>query len=81
ERALELIREKENRNTPQRVLGPHPESEEPVEVWSGRYGPYVKHDGTNASLQDDQSIDALTMDEALDLLAEKGDEATKKVRG
>ena len=68
ERALELIREKANRNKPQRVLGPHPESEEPVEVWSGRYGPYVKHDGTNASLKDDQSI-------------EKGDEATQKVRG
>jgi len=81
ERALELIRGKEDRNKPQRVLGPHPESEEPVEVWSGRYGPYVKHDGTNASLKDDQSIDALTMDEALDLLAEKGDEATQKVRG
>ncbi|PSQ85353.1 MAG: type I DNA topoisomerase [Bacteroidetes bacterium QS_3_64_15] len=81
ERALELIQRKEARNEPDRVLGPHPESDEPVEVWNGRYGPYVKHDGTNASLKDDQSIDALTMDEALDLLAEKGDEATQKVRG
>ncbi|MFB6273094.1 MAG: type I DNA topoisomerase [Salinibacter sp.] len=81
ERALELIQEEENQNQPQRVLGPHPESEEPVEVWSGRYGPYVKHDDTNASLEDDQSIDGLTMEEALDLLAEKGDEATQKVRG
>jgi DNA topoisomerase-1 len=81
DRALELIRRKENRNQPDRVLGPHPGSDEPVEVWNGRYGPYVKHDGTNASLQDDQSIDSLTMDEALDLLAEKGDEATQKVRG
>ncbi len=80
ERALELIRRKESRNEPDRVLGPHPGTDEPVEVWNGRYGPYVKHDGTNASLKDDQSIDALTMDEALDLLAEKGDEATKKVR-
>ncbi len=81
ERAVELIQRKESRNEPDRVLGPHPESEEPVEVWNGRYGPYVKHDGTNASLKDDQSIDALTMDEALDLLVEKGDEATEKVRG
>ena len=80
DRAMELIREKENRNKPQRVVGNHPESGEPIEVWKGRYGPYVKHDGTNASLKDDQSIDALTMDEALDLLFEKGDEATKKVR-
>jgi len=80
DRALELIREKENRNKPQRVVGSHPESGEPIEVWKGRYGPYVKHDGTNASLKDDQSIDALTMEEALDLLAEKGDKATKKAR-
>jgi len=36
--------------------------------------------GTNASLKDDQSIDDVTMDEALDLLAEKGDEATQEVR-
>lgn len=79
-RALELIHEKESRNKPQRVLGDHPESNDPVEVWSGRYGPYVKHDGTNASLKDDQSMDDLTMDDALDLLAEKGDEATKKIR-
>ncbi len=81
DRALELIREKENRNKPQRVLGPHPESGEPIEVWKGRYGPYVKHDGTNASLKDDQSIDALTMEEALDLLFDKDDKATKKARG
>ena len=80
ERAVELIRRKESRNEPDRVLGPHPGTDEPVEVWNGRYGPYVKHDGTNASLKDDQSIDAVTMDEALDLLAEKGDEATQKVR-
>ncbi len=80
ERALELIREKEDRNKPERVVGAHPESGEPIEVWNGRYGPYVKHDGTNASLKDDQSIDALTMEEALDLLAEKGDEATQKAR-
>ncbi|WP_263786855.1 type I DNA topoisomerase [Salinibacter grassmerensis] len=80
ERALELIRRKESRNEPDRVLGPHPESDEPVEVWNGRYGPYVKHDGTNASLKDDQSIDDVTMDDALDLLVEKGDAATQKVR-
>jgi DNA topoisomerase-1 len=80
ERALELIRQKEDRNKPERVVGQHPESGEPVEVWKGRYGPYVKHDGTNASLKDDQSIDALTMEEALDLLFEKGDKATKKAR-
>ena len=78
ERAMELIRQKEERNKPQRVLGTHPETGEPIEVWNGRYGPYVKHDGTNASLKDGQSIDALTQDEALDLLAEKEGKSKKK---
>jgi DNA topoisomerase-1 len=81
DRALDLLREKADRNKPDRVLGDHPKSGEPIEVWTGRYGPYVKHDGTNASLKDDQSIDDLTMDEALDLLADKGDPATQEVRG
>jgi DNA topoisomerase-1 len=78
ERALELIRQKEDRNKPQRVLGKHPETDKPIEVWHGRYGPYVKHDGTNASLKDDQSIDALTREEALELLAEKEGGGKKK---
>jgi DNA topoisomerase-1 len=71
ERALNLIEKKESRNKPQRVLGKHPESGKTIEVWNGRYGPYVKHDGTNASLKDDQSIDALTREEAVALINEK----------
>ena len=71
DRALELISEKESRNQPARTLGTHPETDKPVEVWKGRYGPYVKHSGTNASLNDDQSVESVTLDEALELLAEK----------
>jgi len=78
ERALELIRQKEERNKPQRTLGSHPETDEVIEVWNGRYGPYVKHDGTNASLKDGQSIDAITKEEALELLAEKEGKKGKK---
>ncbi|WP_022835723.1 type I DNA topoisomerase [Salisaeta longa] len=71
ERALELIEKKEAKNRPQRVLGSHPESGKDVELWNGRYGPYVKHNGTNASLKDGQTIDELTMDEAIELLNER----------
>ena len=70
-RALKLIEKKESRNKPDRVLGKHPESGKTIEVWNGRYGPYVKHDGTNASLKDNQSIDALTREEAVELINEK----------
>lgn len=71
DRALELLSEKESKTKPMRVLGQHPETGEPVEVWEGRYGPYVKHQKTNASLQKDQAPESITMDEALALLAAK----------
>ena len=71
DRAVELIDRRRSRNQPDRTLGEHPETGKPVEVWTGRYGPYIKHDGTNASLNDDQSVDSVTMEEALELLAEK----------
>ena len=87
ERALELITKKENKNKPLKVLGEHPDTGEPIEVRDGRYGLYVKHQKTNASLQQGQTVDDLTMAEALDLLAERekatgktssGKKATKK---
>jgi hypothetical protein len=52
-----------------RVLGPHPDDNKPVELHAGRYGPYVKHDSVNATLSDKGRVDALTLDEALLLLA------------
>jgi DNA topoisomerase-1 len=71
DRAVELIEEKRAKNKPQRVLGNHPKTGEEIQVWKGRYGPYVKHKKTNASLQDEQSIESITLDEALELLEEK----------
>jgi DNA topoisomerase-3 len=56
---------------PLRVLGKHPEDGQPVEVHAGRYGPYVKHGSTNATLPDRDRIAAVTLDEALALLAAK----------
>ncbi len=77
-RALELIAEKEAKSKPLRTIGQHPESGEPVEVWSGRYGPYVKHQRLNATLKKGQTPETVTMDEALQLLAER---AAKKGKG
>ena len=54
-----------------RVLGSHPKDKQPVELHAGRYGPYVKHGGVNATLPDRDRIDALTLDEAVALLAAK----------
>ncbi len=77
ERALELITKKENKNKPLKVLGEHPDTGEPVEVRDGRYGLYVKHQKTNASLQQGQTVEDLTLGQALDLLAER-EKATGK---
>ena len=72
DRALELLKKKKSgRREPERTLGEHPETGEPVTVWDGRYGPYVRHDGTNASLVDDQTIENVTMEEAVQLISEK----------
>jgi Topoisomerase C-terminal repeat len=58
-----------------RVLGAHPKDRGPVELHSGRYGPYVKHGTVNATLPDSDKADSLTLDEALLLLAAKSGKA------
>jgi DNA topoisomerase-3 len=58
-----------------RVLGKHPADGKPVELFAGRYGPYVKHGDVNATVRDRDKVDALTLDEALALLAEKSGKA------
>ena len=64
-----------------RQLGPHPDDQQPIGVYSGRYGAYVKHGKVNATLPTDTEIDALTIEEAIELLAArvaKTGGATKK---
>jgi DNA topoisomerase-1 len=52
-------------------LGPHPEDGQPVRVLSGRFGPYVKHGSTNANVPKGADPAALTLEEAVKLLAER----------
>src|SRR6516164_10152795 len=53
---------------PGRSLGEHPDKGGPVVVKSGRYGPYVSHDGVNASLPTDKTPETITLVEAVSLL-------------
>jgi DNA topoisomerase-3 len=57
---------------PLRTLGKHPADGAPVELYSGRYGPYVKHGGINATVPERDKLEALTLDDAITLLAAKG---------
>ncbi len=50
-------------------LGPHPEDGELVQILDGRYGPYVKHGKTNASLPKDLAPEQLDMAGAVELIA------------
>ncbi|MGB7260266.1 MAG: type I DNA topoisomerase [Pseudolabrys sp.] len=53
---------------PGKSLGDHPDKGGPVVVKNGRYGPYVSHNGINATLPSDKTPDTVTMDEAVVLL-------------
>ncbi|MDZ7710315.1 MAG: type I DNA topoisomerase [Roseovarius sp.] len=63
---------------PLRELGEHPEEGGPVQVFDGRYGPYVKWGKVNATLPKDHSPEEITLDQATALIAEK---AAKKGGG
>ncbi|MGA0199272.1 MAG: topoisomerase C-terminal repeat-containing protein, partial [Prochlorotrichaceae cyanobacterium] len=88
ERALQLLAEpKRGRGggrtkTPLKELGLHPEDQEPVNVYQGPYGIYVKHGKVNAGLPEGETIETLTLAIALTLLsaktAAKGNKSTAK---
>ena len=63
-----------------RSLGEHPEAGGSVTVRAGRYGPYVNHAKINATLPKDVDPDALTLDEAVKLIAAKAEAGGKTVK-
>jgi DNA topoisomerase I len=81
ERALELLAQpKVTRGSAQvlRTVGAHPVDEQPVEIYMGKYGPYVKHGKVNVSLPKDSSPDDLTLEQAIALLATKAPAKSSK---
>jgi DNA topoisomerase-1 len=71
-RAVELLAQaKTGGNTVLRNLGDHPDDKSPIEVCSGRYGPYVRHGKVNATLPKNVLPESVTLDEALELIAAK----------
>ena len=72
-RAVVLIAGKKGGRSagPLKELGAHPEDGKPVTVHTGRYGPYVKHGRTMASLPKGQTPEEATLEAALPLLEQK----------
>ena len=92
EEALALLAQPKERRgrgqakPPLKDLGPDPGTGKPIVVKEGRFGPYVTDGETNASLRRGDDPEGLTMDRALELLAERrakgpAPKKTKRVAG
>ena len=87
-RAVEVLAQKAARGgrgtgaamAPLRELGAHPDGG-PVQVMAGRYGPYVKWEKVNATLPKELTPEAVTLEEALALIAEKAAKGGKGKSG
>jgi DNA topoisomerase-1 len=75
DRAVDLLAAKPDKGAPTKKvlkdLGVHPEDQSPIQILEGRYGPYVSHKRTNASLPKDLAPDSVTLEQALQMLAAK----------
>ena len=75
DRALELLlkpKQGRGRAAALRELGPLPGREDKVQVFAGRYGPYVKLGKVNASLPEGMKPEDITLEQALDLIRARG---------
>ncbi len=77
EKSLELLAQPKTRGRrgapkePLKTLDKSPVTEEVIKIMDGRYGPYVTDGETNASLPKGASPDEVTMEVALQLLADR----------
>jgi DNA topoisomerase-1 len=75
-RAVTLIAEKRTKGPrnrrfggdPGRPVGDHPTKGGAILAKNGRYGPYVSHDGVNATLPRDKTPETITLEEAVALI-------------
>jgi DNA topoisomerase I len=74
-RAVALLAERQARRgggqAVLRELGEHPEAGGLVTVKAGRYGPYVNHGKTNATLPKGKEPESISLEEAVELLSAK----------
>lgn len=62
-----------------KTLGEHPDDKQIITVREGKYGPYINHGKTNATLPKGKDPQSVTLEEALVLIVEKaGSAPTKK---
>ncbi|PCJ32689.1 MAG: DNA topoisomerase I [Alphaproteobacteria bacterium] len=80
--AVELLAEAKKKKgaaaVPIKELGNHPADGEPVNVFEGRYGPYVKHKKTNATIPKGKDPKSVTLEEAVELIKAREAKGKKK---
>jgi DNA topoisomerase-1 len=69
--AVTLLAQANTGPAPILSLGNHPTEDGQIEVYAGRYGPYVQHGKIRATLPKSVEPEALTLEEALELLSAK----------
>jgi len=82
DRALELLAQpKKGRRGSQKELikelGNHPDNDKPVKLYKGPHGPYVNPGRKNVGLPEGESPDKITLERAVELLAEKSKSKSK----
>jgi DNA topoisomerase-1 len=87
-RAVDLVSQAKTRGrggataTPLRELGEH--GGQPVAIYSGRYGPYIKYGKLNVTLPKAEEVETVGMDRAVELIEAKmaqGGKGTGKRKG
>jgi DNA topoisomerase-1 len=86
DRALEMLAQPKGgrgagrkAKTPLRELGAHPEDNEPINIYNGPYGNYIKHQKTNVGIPEGETVESITLEQAVKLLADKASsKSTKK---
>jgi DNA topoisomerase-1 len=66
---------------PLKILGKNPDTDADIKLMDGRYGAYVTDGSVNATIPKTVDKDALTLDEALALIAERAAKAPAKKKG
>ncbi len=82
-RAVTLIAEKQKASPKQRAsvikeLGEHPQSGGPIQIMTGRYGPYVKHGKINATIPKGLDPETIAIEQACELIKAKAEKGGKK---
>ena len=81
ERALAILAEPKatrgGKKEPLRTIGNHPDDNEPVAIYAGPYGKYIKHGKINAGIPEGETVEGISLETALSLLVAKGGTAKK----